>query len=89
MNEWISEIGETLKTCLEPENIVDKIAVAVEKESQIVGHLNKENSGLFVKTIFYFLHANHRNMCKTLFLCQSNKENGPFVCHVKIIPTQW
>ena len=38
--------------------------MAVEKESQIVGHLNKENSGLFVKTIFYFLHANHRNMCR-------------------------
>lgn len=61
MNEWTSEIGETLKTCLEPENIVNKIAVAVEKEGQIVGHLNKTNSGRFAKIIFFFLCANHVN----------------------------
>ena len=74
MNEWTSEIGETLKTCLEPENIVNKIAVAVEKEGQIVGHLNKENSDLFVKTIFYFLHANHGNTCRSW----SSREKAQF-----------
>ena len=49
-------IGEILKTRLEPENVVDRLAVALEKEGQIVGHLNKVNSGRFSKTIFYFLY---------------------------------
>ena len=64
MNEWTPEIGEILKTCLEPKNVVDRFAVAVEKEGQIVGHLNKENSGRFAKTIFYFVRANHGNACQ-------------------------
>ena len=61
MNEWTPETGEILKTRLEPENVVDRFAVAVEKEDQIVGHLNKRNSGCFAKTTFYFLRANHGN----------------------------
>ena len=40
MNEWTPEIGEILKTCLDPENTVDRFAVEVEKEGQIVEHLN-------------------------------------------------
>ena len=50
MNEWTPETGEILKTRLEPENVVE-----------IVGHLNKRNSGCFAKTTFYFLRANHGN----------------------------
>ena len=57
-------IGEFPRTRLEPEDVVDRLAVAVEKEGQIVGHLNKVNPGRFSKTIFYFLRANHGNTCQ-------------------------
>ena len=44
-----------------PENVVDRFPVEVEKEGQIVGHLNKGNSGRFAKITFYFLRENHGN----------------------------
>ena len=49
---------------LEPENVVDIPVLAVEKEGQIVGHLNRRNSGRFAKTAFYFLRANNENICQ-------------------------
>ena len=52
-NERTPEIGETLKTRLEPENAVDRFAVTVEKEGLIVGHLNKGNIGRFAKTVLF------------------------------------
>ena len=57
-------IGEILKTCLKPENAVDRFAVAVQIEGQIVGHLNKGNLARLIKPIFYFLRANHGNTCQ-------------------------
>ena len=60
INRWIP------KARLEPEN-VDWFAVAVKKEGQIAGHLNKGNLGYFAKTIFYFLRANHGNTCQVEF----------------------
>ena len=62
MTDWTPEISETFKTRSEPEKVVDKFAVAVEKEDQLVRHLNKENSGCFTKTIF--LHTNDKNICQ-------------------------
>ena len=53
MNEWTPDTRKILKTRLEPGNVVDRFVVAVEKEGQIVGHLNKRNSGRFAKTIFF------------------------------------
>ena len=41
MNEWTPEIGKILKILLEPENVKDRFAKTVEKDGQIVGHLNK------------------------------------------------
>ena len=49
---------------LEPENVVDIPAVAVEKEGQIAGHLSRRNSGRFAKTAFYFLRSNNENICQ-------------------------
>ena len=52
-NNWEPIIGKVLKTCMEPQNKVDKYAVAVvDKENNVIGHLPKENSGKYVKTIF-------------------------------------
>ena len=63
----LSEIGENLKTRLEPENVVVRFAVAADKESQIVGHINKGYSGRFAKTVLYFLCANYGNTCQVKF----------------------
>ena len=52
---WISEVGEKLKVLMEPDNRVDMFAVCVEKYQTVVGHLKKEDSWKFAKTIFYFL----------------------------------
>ena len=38
----------------EPRNIVDKYAVSVQRDDEVVGHLMKGKSGRFAKTIFYF-----------------------------------
>ena len=57
-------IGEVLKTLLEPENDYDKFAVAVEMFSHVVGHSTKGKSGRFAKTICFFLRANYRRYCR-------------------------
>ena len=49
---------------MKPENAINKFAVAVEKELQIVGHLSKGESGRFTKTIFYIIRVNHGNPCQ-------------------------
>ena len=44
-------------------NIVDKYAVSVQHDDEVVGHLMKGKSGRFAKTIFYFLRADKKNDC--------------------------
>ena len=57
-------IGEVLKTCMEPQNEVDKCAAAVvDNESNVIGHLPKGKSGKYAKTIFYFLKTDPFNIC--------------------------
>ena len=59
MNSWKPIIiGENLQACLEPKNIMDNNAAALLKDTQIMGHLTKGKSGLYAKTIYYFLPAN-------------------------------
>ena len=46
-------IGEVQKTCMEPQNKVDKYAVAVVvNENNVIGH--KEKSRKYAKTTFIF-----------------------------------
>lgn len=56
--------GEFLETRLEPENELDKYAVAVMKNSVVVGHLAKGKTGRFAKTISFFFRASNNNSCK-------------------------
>ena len=56
-NIWTPMLGEILQVRREPENIVDKFAVCVEKDDRVVGHLKKGDSGKFAKTIFYFIRS--------------------------------
>ena len=46
----------------EPRNI-DKYAVSVQCDDEVVGYLMKGKSGRFAKTIFYFLRADKKNDC--------------------------
>ena len=62
MNDWTPVLGESLQTRPEPENEIDKYAVAVTKDEKVIGHLKKGKTGRYAKTIFYFLRANPTNI---------------------------
>ena len=62
MSEWTPVLGESLRTRPEPENEIDKYAVAVTKDDKVIGHLKKGKTGRYAKTIFYFLRANPTNI---------------------------
>ena len=56
-NIWKPTMIEELKTEMEPDNVMDKYAVCVKKNTSIVGHLPLGKNGKFAKMIFYFLRA--------------------------------
>ena len=60
---WSPELHKMLSAVPEPRNIVDKYAVSVQRDDEVVGHLMKGKSGRFAKTIFYFLRADKKNDC--------------------------
>ena len=43
---------------------MDKYAVCIEKNRNVVGHLPKGKYGRFSKTIFFFLRADEYGSCK-------------------------
>ena len=65
-NIWTPKIGEILSTEREPGTLVDKYAVYVKKENEIVGHLPFGRNGEFAKTVFYFLRADEYGSCNVL-----------------------
>ena len=65
-NIWTPKIGEILSTEREPGSLVDKYAVYVKKENEIVGHLPFGRNGEFAKTVFYFLRADEYGSCNVL-----------------------
>ena len=58
MNDWTPILGENLSARPEPQNQIEKYAVAITKDARVIGHLNKGKTGRYAKTIFYFLQAN-------------------------------
>ena len=65
-NIWTPKIVETLSTEREPGNLVDKYAVCVKKNNEIVGHLQLGKDGKFAKTVFYFLRGDEYGSCDVL-----------------------
>ena len=63
---WTPTIGEHLDALMEPNNSMDKYAVATfqKGKKQVIGHLPLGKSGKFAKTVFYFLKANKDNKCQ-------------------------
>ena len=60
-NVWTPVLGETLSARQEPENEMNKYAVAATKDARVVGHLKKWKTGRYAQTVFYFLQANPLN----------------------------
>ena len=58
---WAPFLGEVLQCRMEPDNAVDKYAVAVMNKDRVVGHLMKGKSGKFAKTVFFFLRTDEIN----------------------------
>ena len=63
---WKPVINDQLTTAMEPDNVVDKYAVCVKKNDEIVGHLPLGKNGRFAKTIFYFLRADCYGKCNVI-----------------------
>ena len=55
INQWAQEVGKFLKTRSDPENVVDRLAVAVEKGGQRVGQSKQKKSKYFCKNYILFL----------------------------------
>ena len=54
-NIWKPTVNEELETEMEPDNVMDKYAVCVKKNTSIVGHLPLGKNGKFAEMIFHFL----------------------------------
>ena len=63
---WTPKISEILSTEREPGNLVDKYAVCVKKENEIIAHLPLEKDGKFAKAVFYFFRADEYRSCNVL-----------------------
>ena len=57
---WNPKLGEELNARIEANNLVDKFALCVEKDGNIVGYLKKGVSG---KTVFYLLGSDNYSNC--------------------------
>ena len=53
---WRLVQGEKLKAIINPKSIEDNFAVVIMKNNCLVGHLPKENTRGFVKTVFLFFY---------------------------------
>ena len=58
--------GVRVQAIPEPNNAVDKYAVCVLKDGEVVGHLKRGKRGCFAKTIFYFLEADQHRACSVI-----------------------
>ena len=66
LDDWKPCRGEVLQAIPEPNNAVDKYAVCVLKDGEVVGHLKRGKLGCFAKTIFYFLEADQHSSCSVI-----------------------
>ena len=72
---WKPQENEVLHACMEPTNKKDKFDVAViGHKNFILGHLVKEKSARFSKTVFYFLRTSGYYGCTIRWQsCQSRR----------------
>ena len=63
-NMWKLTVNEELENEIETDNMVDKYAVCVKKNTSIVGYLLLGKTGKFAKKIFYLLRGDQDTECK-------------------------
>ena len=68
---WTPHLGQSLATKAETTNPLDRFAVAVLLDDDVVGHLPKGKLGRYAKTISFFLQANARNSCTAVVTGQA------------------
>ena len=51
MNDWAPILEEKLSTRPEPENEIDKFAVAATKDARVIGYFKKRKTGRYAKTV--------------------------------------
>ena len=66
LDVWKPCREEVLQAIPEPSNVVDKYAVYVRKDGEVVGHLKGGKSRRFAKTIFYFLETDQHSSCSVV-----------------------
>ena len=65
-NTWKPTVNEELETEMEPNNVMNKYAVCVKKNTSIVGHLPLGKNGKFAKMIFCLLRVDQDAECKVV-----------------------
>ena len=65
-NIWKLTVNEELETEMEPDNVMDKCAVCVKKNTSIEGHLHLGKNVKFPEMIFYSLRADQDAECKVV-----------------------
>lgn len=68
---WTPHLGQSLATKAETINPLDRFAVAVLLDDDVVGHLPKGRLGRYAKTISYFLQADSKNVCTVVVTGQA------------------
>ena len=63
-NIWKPTVNKELETEMEPDNVMDKYVICINKNTSIVGHLHLGKNGKFAKMIFYFLGADQDAECR-------------------------
>ena len=58
--------NDELETKMEPDNVMDKYAVCIKKNTSIVGHLHLGKNRKFPKMMIYFLRADQDAECKVV-----------------------
>ena len=59
-------MNKELETEMDPDNVMDKYAVCVKKNTSLEGHLPLCKNEKFAKTIFYFLRADQDAECRVV-----------------------
>ena len=86
---WNPEIGESLDAQIKPNKSVDKYTAFIRKSGKIAGHLKKEATGRFAKTIFFFLKGDAYSKAKTIISGRrfnlGDGESLQVTCKVKLV----
>ena len=68
---WTPHLGKSLAAKAETTNPLDRFAVAVLLDDNVIGHLPKGKLGRYAKPISFFLQADAKNCCTAVVTGQA------------------